>query len=202
MVETKGPNRMEKKKEQTRSRIIEVALKLFEEQGFALTTMEQIAATADVAKGTLYNHFPNKESIVSAYVQSVTRQSVPFIKDLLINLPDTRTRLLNVLLQVYDWTRVNRELVMIYVATRIQNLANSIPEPEERSGFTVLLTMIFKQGQADGELRDDVSAEYLANYFNMIYFKTLSEWLQLPDKYPIEQQLALNIELFISGAKR
>lgn len=202
MVETKGPNRMEKKKEQTRNRIIEVALKLFEEQGFSLTTMEQIADTADVAKGTLYNHFPNKESIVSAYVQSVNRQSVSFIKDLIINMPDTRTRLLNVLLQVFDWTQVNRELIMIYVATRIQNLAKIYPEPEERSGFTVLLAMIFKQGQADGELRDDVSAEYLANYFNMIYFKTLGEWLNLPDKYPLEQQLALNIELFINGAKR
>ncbi len=202
MAEAKAPNRMEKKKEQTRLKLIEVALKLFAEQGFAATTMEQIAAVADVAKGTLYNHFPSKEDIVAAYVQTVNKQARPAIEDLLGNLPDTRSRLLNVLLQAFDWFELNRELLVAYIVFRLQNLAKNLPEPEERSGFTVILAMIFRQGQRDGEIRRDVAAEYLADSFNMIYFKTLSDWLNKPDEYPLHEQLARDIELFLDGANR
>lgn len=202
MTDAKTPNRMEKKKEQTRIKIIEVAISLFEKQGFSPTTMEQIADAADVAKGTLYNHFSCKEAIVSAYVQSVNNQAIPVLKDLLNGSPNTRSRLLKVLLQVFSWGELNRELVMIYFSFRMQNLVKGLPEPGEHSGFAEILAMIFRQGQIDGELKEDVSAEYLANYFNMIYFKILLEWLCLPDKYPLPEQLATNIDLFLNGVKR
>ncbi|AET67457.1 transcriptional regulator [Desulfosporosinus orientis DSM 765] len=202
MGDAKIPNRMEKKKKQTRIKIIEVAMSLFEKQGFSQTTMEQIADVADVAKGTLYNHFSCKEAIVSAYVQTVNNQTIPVLKDLLSDLPNTRSRLLKVLLQVFDWGKLNRELVMIYFSFRMQNLVKGLPEPGERSGFAEILAMIFRQGQLDGELREGVSAEYLANYFNMIYFRILIEWLSLPDKYPLQEQLATNIDLFLNGVKR
>lgn len=202
MAEAKTPNRMEKKKEQTRSKIIEGAMSLFAKQGFSPTTMEQIAEIADVAKGTLYNHFSCKEAIVSAYIQTVSSQTIPLFKDLLNDLPDTPSRLLKVLLEVFTWGELNRELVMIYLSFRLQNLVKGLSEPGERSGFAEILAMIFRQGQIDGELRDDVSAEHLANNFNMIYFKILIEWLNPSDKFPLQEQLAANIDLFLNGVKR
>lgn len=47
-------SRVERKKEETKSRIITVAIGLFNEKGVQATTMEQIAELADIAKGTLY----------------------------------------------------------------------------------------------------------------------------------------------------
>ena len=67
--ETQGEGRMERKKRKTRQKIVIVAMDLIQRQGFDSTTMEQIAVEADIARKTLYNHFPVKEAIVDEYVR-------------------------------------------------------------------------------------------------------------------------------------
>jgi AcrR family transcriptional regulator len=54
----------ERKKAQTRAAIQRHALRLFQDHGYAATTMEQIAAAADVSPSTLYRYFPTKEDLV------------------------------------------------------------------------------------------------------------------------------------------
>lgn len=51
------------KKEQTRKRLMKVALKLFAEQGYYQTTTKQIAALAKVNELTLFRHFGTKENL-------------------------------------------------------------------------------------------------------------------------------------------
>lgn len=55
--------RREKEKKLRRQNILEAAKGLFFEQGFAATTMHQIAETAELGKGTLYLYFQNKEEL-------------------------------------------------------------------------------------------------------------------------------------------
>jgi len=55
------------KAEETRRRILSAALDLFQERGFAETTMRDIAQKADVATGAAYYYFPSKEAIVMAF---------------------------------------------------------------------------------------------------------------------------------------
>jgi AcrR family transcriptional regulator len=54
----------ERKKEQTRNRIADVALRLFSERGFAEVTVNEIAEAAEVSKATLFSYFSSKESLV------------------------------------------------------------------------------------------------------------------------------------------
>ena len=54
---------MHKKKEQglvTRQKILAAAEHVFFEKGAALTSLEQIAETANVTRGAIYGHFKNK----------------------------------------------------------------------------------------------------------------------------------------------
>jgi AcrR family transcriptional regulator len=53
----------------TRERILEAALTLFRERGFAEATMRDIAAKAGVASGLAYYYFESKEAIVLAFYQ-------------------------------------------------------------------------------------------------------------------------------------
>ena len=54
----------ERKKARTRAAIRDHAMRLFEEQGFAATTVDQIAAAAEVSQSTFFRYFPTKEDVV------------------------------------------------------------------------------------------------------------------------------------------
>ena len=54
----------ERKKARTRAAIREHAMRLFEEQGYAATTIDQIAEAAEVSQSTFFRYFPTKEVVV------------------------------------------------------------------------------------------------------------------------------------------
>jgi AcrR family transcriptional regulator len=54
----------ELKKQRTRQTILDRALSLFAEHGYAHTTLEDIAEAAEVSTGTLFAYFPSKEEIL------------------------------------------------------------------------------------------------------------------------------------------
>lgn len=54
----------ERKKLKTREAIQREAMRLFTKQGYEETTIEQIAAAADISEGTFFNYFPTKEDVV------------------------------------------------------------------------------------------------------------------------------------------
>lgn len=56
----------------TRERIVEAAIGLYTEKGISGTTMRDIGVRADVAPGTLRNHFPSRESLERAVVDRLT----------------------------------------------------------------------------------------------------------------------------------
>jgi AcrR family transcriptional regulator len=58
------PSLRERKKAQTRAAIQTHALRLFREQGYDATTIEQIIEAADVSETTFFRYFPTKEDVV------------------------------------------------------------------------------------------------------------------------------------------
>jgi AcrR family transcriptional regulator len=100
------PDWRQRKKTATRDRIRACALRLFREQGYDATTVEQIAAAGGVSHMTFFRYFPTKEDVALADSYD------PLIAALLAQTPATwplihriRAALLQGLEQVYDTDR-------------------------------------------------------------------------------------------------
>ncbi len=64
-----GKSRTQKRAKRTRKKLKEAALDVFSEKSIDATTVEEITEKADVGKGTLYQHFEDKEEIVITLVE-------------------------------------------------------------------------------------------------------------------------------------
>lgn len=63
------PHKRERRKQDRPGELLEAALDLFVEKGFAATRVEEVAARAGVSKGTLFLYFPSKEDLFKAVVR-------------------------------------------------------------------------------------------------------------------------------------
>lgn len=199
--------RMERKKRELRQKISSVAIKLFEQQGFANTTMEQIAEEADVARKTLYNYFPVKEAIADEYVKGISNQLAQEVLAKLQNLPDTRSRLLNALNNAYGWVEINPELTGIVLAYRFKTSYYSYDKNQESEndfperGTCRIIAEIIRQGQEAGEIRADVQLKWLVRYIDLLRGTIVWEWLQDTSSFDLREEISKMVDIVLYGIK-
>ena len=204
-MESVRGSRTERKKEETKQKIITVAMDLFIKQGFDQTTVDQIAEEADIAKGTIYNHFTEKEAIICEYVQGIIREQAPDALNLLQKLPDTRSRLIAALRKSLKWFHVelNKDIYERYLTYRMQNTVRFIWEGDRSlsSGFNGFLVQIIELGKETGEIRQDVHSIVLAAHLENMHITAAILWLTHPELISIHDGIIINVDLFLKGAE-
>ena len=194
-------SRQERKKEETRKKIIDTAMALFEKNGFEATTMEQIAEEADIARRTLYNHFPVKEAILSEYVQRSAKASGPALMQTLRQIPDTRTRIIQMLGKYLEWATIHRDMFRIYFAYRMHKKFQLEEDPGIRSGNHDFMVEIVKLGQQSGELRSDLSVEVLSNHLELVFAIVIVDMVRGKDDISLRKCIEENADVFLDGAR-
>jgi AcrR family transcriptional regulator len=67
-----APGLRERKRQQTRERLTRAAMTLFLERGFEATTLDDIAAAADISRRSFFHYFASKEDVVFAWQEDLT----------------------------------------------------------------------------------------------------------------------------------
>lgn len=191
-------SRWDKRRIELRGRIIETSLRLFKSQGFQETTMEQIAEECDIARGTLYNHFPNKESILQTYLKNSREDREPELLALLAAEGDTYSRLLTALMKINEWSENNKEILRMHTSIRLNELFGNGGYSTRNLYLT--LTRILKLGQESEELRRDITAESLAIYLSALYSTCYYEWLSGEKAELGQKETADILDFFLNGA--
>ena len=62
----------ERKKQRTRATIVDVAARLCAQKGYENTTVDQIAAAADISPRTFSRYFPSKEAVIGALIEDTS----------------------------------------------------------------------------------------------------------------------------------
>jgi AcrR family transcriptional regulator len=195
-------NRTERKKEDTRQKIIKIAMDLFSRQGVDTVTMEHIAEAADIARGTLYNHFPVKEAIISEYIQQISVALNTERIERIRTLPDTRTRMTFALFGLMNGVRARKEIFEKYFVYRIQQMISLRRDDVGEKGLRSLETAIIKMGQESGEIRTDISLPILEALFEFVFIEVAQQFYQDPVNFRAEETINTCVELFINGAVR
>jgi AcrR family transcriptional regulator len=77
MARRRGPNRrrdpIQQRSRETVDAIVEASARVLERHGYAAATTNRIAARAGVSIGSLYEYFPNKQSVLAALLERHTR---------------------------------------------------------------------------------------------------------------------------------
>ena len=105
MVNAESPLRADArppKSEQTRTRIVETALRLFKERGYDRTTMRAIAAEAGVSVGNAYYYFDSKEHLIQGFYHLVESLHAEAVVAILPEYRDFESRLRQTMLAWLD----------------------------------------------------------------------------------------------------
>lgn len=171
-----APKRLTDRK---REAIIQAAIAEFRANGFEITSMDKIAATAGVSKRTVYNHFPSKEELFAEILNQLwarisAEQTVVYRAD-----QPLREQLLPLLLAKLQLMADDNFLGLARVAIaatihspeRAQDMVARMGEREE--GLTVWI----RAAQADGRLKT-VEAEFAAQQMQGL-LKSFGFWPQI-----------------------
>lgn len=144
----------------TREKILETAIRLFSTQGYAMTSLSQVAKEAAVSKALIFWHFENKETLFRTVVQ---RALEPYFINVLDDIeglsePDQLVRLVE---EYFDFVSANLSSVRFLLGLVVRG-DQGAPEDvvghmHELSGvYQKLLADVIESGQQAGEIRQDV----------------------------------------------
>jgi AcrR family transcriptional regulator len=136
--------------------ILDAARQLMEQRGLEAVTMEEIAAAAGVAKGTIYLYFPSKDELIQAIISQVGESLLQDIEATVLAPGSPGEKIQCVATLLLACLIKERALYPIY-ARDSQRLGQGSPQgywrqlQEREDKFFELVTPVFSQGIAAGQ---------------------------------------------------
>src|SRR5260221_12615891 len=175
------PARRERRRADIRERLIQSALHLFAQKGFAETTVEDITEAADVGKGTFFNYFPSKDHILLAFSDMQLAKLEQSINGLVTSQQPLREFMRGLVLRMTEEPLRNpgmlRALLLGYLSSNPQRDARL----NKQNRAHALHKRMVEIGQERGEVRKDLPAAEIAHVFRQTILGTLLIWSVMGD---------------------
>lgn len=176
-------SRREQNKINSRARILKASRKLFSSKGYENTMIEDIASRAEISKATLYNYFPNKESLLIGIEQELIIKIKGKVQKNIWECHNSELMLRHVVEEVIQ------ELSEYWNLARRITYLNSCEESalyNSRKDLDELFMKLVVSAQNEGIFRNDIDPEYIAETAIGIYLNSLFLWDHI-EKYSSEQ---------------
>ena len=186
--------------------ILNVAEELFAEKGYHDTSMDEIAAHAGVAKGTLYQHFARKVDLACALVERSVTLFEQAVERISASSLETRARLEAILSFIYQQRR-SPHMQLIQLASTNREIYRSLQEKKdilyERLGRTeARMKVMFEEGKAEGLFDPTISTELMTRLFWHVLSLSGREPLGSMEQLSVEECVAQMSRLFFEGTTR
>jgi TetR/AcrR family transcriptional regulator, cholesterol catabolism regulator len=177
MASREAVGRRERRKREVEQRIRRAAAHLFHEKGYAEATVEEIAERADVAKGTLFNYFPRKDSLLLAVRDDEAAAVLRGLGPEDEWQGPAAVRLLRLFVAFAEATERNPQLSRVMVIEGMRSFTlECAPAPVELE-VRALAERLVREAQACGEFDSGIEAGAAVSLLLAAYAMTLVEWL-------------------------
>lgn len=188
----------------TRDHILQSALKIFAECGYAATSIQTIVDNARVSKPALYYYFGDKAGLFRALVERAHDERLRLMQEAAAKGGAVGEKLENILTAVFEFTLKNRELMRLAFATAFAAKGETPVQPscceKGRRNFEFVRDLI-----ADGQRSGELSQKYEVDEMAMAIYGQLNSYVMLrlfTPEIPLNQKTAKAIVgLFLDGAK-
>ncbi|HEY5960861.1 MAG TPA: TetR family transcriptional regulator [Polyangiaceae bacterium] len=155
------------KRDETRRALVQAAVALFVEQGFADTSIREIAARANVAPGTAYKYFPDREQLVRAFFELRFADAEASLDDLpnfaTFTLKEKLHAFVEALLEAY---LPDREFVAIAIRNLVDAPLQSFGSMQPvRHQLVAVVEGMLERAVAGGEFAPPLQRGFLTNVF-------------------------------------
>jgi AcrR family transcriptional regulator len=194
------PTRRERKKDETRQRIFKAAIRLFRDRGFEATTVDDITEKADVAKGTFFNYFPRKDSVLAYLSLKRLEEIEANAGDIVAARRPARAKLIEIYTGAASAYEEDRELSR-YVVNELMGRAFS-PSEEEGHGqrWQKIILSILELGRASGEFRKEVPPARVEAVLTGVYYALVYTWVNCLDcSFELREEMRAQMTLVFDG---
>lgn len=137
-----------------RARVMEAVWRLLATRSPEDLSMEEVAREADIGKGTLYRHYPNKECLFDALIHDGVEHIKASMRDRIPPEADAPTKLRALVALVYDAYEDYHLSVDLLLSTRLHdNIAASRAPEHPIAALLTRLRAILEQGVREGAFR-------------------------------------------------
>ena len=186
-----------KPKRNTKGKIISAAWRLFYEQGYEDTTIEDILEASETSKGTFYHYFEGKDALLgtlSVLFDEKYEQLIPTIRED-DNALDVLAYLNRELFAMID-SSVSLDLLARLLSTQLTTRGEKHLLDRNRVYFRLLRDVI-ALGQSRGELRTDLSVNEIMKAYALMERGLMYDWCLCSGEYSLSRYSADVMRMFL-----
>ena len=183
----------------TKGRIVSAAWKLFYEQGYENTTVEDIIFESGTSKGSFYHYFEGKDALLGSLsmIFDEKYQELEGTMDPAADAGDALLYLNHELFTMID-NSVSLELLTRLLSSQLVTRGERHLLDRNRTYFK-LLHRIVKRGQERGQLRTDVTAGEIVTGYAMFERALMYDWCLNNGSYALSKYAAVMMPMLLEG---
>jgi AcrR family transcriptional regulator len=192
--------RKERWKSLMKQSLHQAAVKVLARDGLEGLTMDRVAGEAEIAKGTLYNYFKNKEDFL-VYMERASFEPLDQEVDQILDSHQPPERKLEkFILTSLNYFDSNREFFRVFLDPELTG-RRSNPEAKNRHLQLVeKIGLVFEEGIRAGSFRP-MNPVKLGAMFVMACGAMLIRRLRTEGRDPVEEDARLIVEVFFEGIR-
>ena len=181
-------------------RILDAAVAVFAEKGFFTSRISDIADRANVADGTVYLYFKNKEEILMTAINTAFDAFMRHARTELEKLPNPAERLRRLAFLHLDALGSNRNLAVVFqMELRQSTRFLSEFSHHHMVEYLTLARTAISDGQASGIFRPAMPDKVAANCFFGALDEMVTSWVLNEHEYRLANVADAVVDIFLNG---